>query len=138
MTPIRMAISSSCPRNLTIERSGHALTLLGLDLELFLLAQVDEILGRRVVEGQSLEIAEPTLRAGQVDAPKVGGSRLAVGMLGRVEGHQTVDRLRDAARGHLRRQPPERRAAFVDATSQHHEVLRDHLVTQFANAALEA
>src|SRR5262245_35368131 len=117
MIAIRMAISSSCPRNLTTERSRHALSLLGLHLELFVLAQIDEGLGGRVVDCQALEIGERPFRARQVHASKIGWSRLALGTLGRVEGHQAIDRLRDAACGYLRRQPPERRAAVVDATT---------------------
>ena len=73
---------------------------------------------------ERLEVGQQRLDARQLDAAEERLGRLAFRALLLVEADQPLERLAAAARGHLRREPPEVGRPSVDAAAHHHEVLR--------------
>src|SRR5215831_3241418 len=118
-------------------RSGHALAFERLDLELVVVAQVDEIDGGCTLWGQRLEIGQQRFDPREVDAPEKCARRLVCALLGSVERDEAVHDVRDASRGHLRSDPAETRLGPVDTAPEHHEVLRHDAISELADAALE-
>src|ERR1051326_5401522 len=94
--------------------------------ELVILAEIDEVLWKRVGLGEGLEVGELVFEPRGVGAAHERGERFARLTLGGVECDQTIDGFWAAARGDLGNHAAERAALGVGTAAGHDEVLRHH------------
>jgi hypothetical protein len=105
--------------------------------ELPYFTEVDEIERNRVLKRQALEIGQDALDDWQLDPTEERIGRFIANALALIEPDQAFQRVWEAPRGYLCRETSELRAAVVDSTAYHDEVLRDSPGSQPPDAALK-